>query len=64
MQESETTYVRPASGCGASPDEAAERFYDAMLALAPSDEPPLVVGRRSVADIVADILVASEDMSS
>lgn len=35
-----------------------------LFELIPSDEPALVVGRRGAAAMLADILVASEDMSS
>lgn len=40
------------------------REQTSNLLLMPSNEPPLVSGRRGLMSLLADILAASEDMSS
>lgn len=64
MQEPETAYAPSSNGVDPAADNLPAGLCASLLELIPSDEPALIVGRRDAAAILADILVASEDMSS
>jgi hypothetical protein len=64
MQKPETAHEPSAIGVATLDDDSPADLCALLFELIPSDEPALIVGRRSAAAMLADILVASEDMSS
>lgn len=62
----ENTTVSPGAGTAGAHGFAAGRTDpdDAALLLAPCDEPPLVAGRRGIGEMLLDIAVAADDMTS
>jgi hypothetical protein len=64
MQKPEIAHEPSAIGVATFDDDSPADLCASLLELIPSNEPALVIGRRNAAAMLADILVASEDMSS
>jgi hypothetical protein len=64
MQKPEIAHAPSHIGNETAEDDLPADLCASLLELIPSDEPALIVGRRNAAAMLADILVASEDMSS
>lgn len=60
----EDTTVTVASRSGPQEFPLAHDTTEAALLLAPCDEPPLVAGRRGLGEMLLDLAVAADDMTS
>jgi hypothetical protein len=64
MQKPASPQARTTATGNRANDESSRDFCASVLELDPAREPPLILGRRSAAAMVADILLASDDMRS